>query len=108
MTTKKLIKIVKNFITNEELNVLNDWTLKNYQKPYFSNPHMNNDDIQTRFTTRHAYNRSEKYKNYKIKYPKEVYHIQKKLLTYLKLGDNSIAPWPSFTDGIVTTIAFTP
>ena len=108
MKNKKLIKIVKNFITIDQINVLNNWTLENYQKPYFSNPNMNSDKIQTRFTTRHAYNRNEEYQDYKIQYPKEVYDIQKKLLIYLKLSSNCIIPWPSFTDGIVTTIAFPP
>lgn len=105
---KKMIKVVKNFISDEEISILNDWTLNNYQKPYFSDPRMNKDDVQTRFTTRHSYSRIEEYKNYKVTYPNEVYDIQRRLISYLKLQSNSVAPWPSFTDGIVTTIAFSP
>lgn len=108
MNTKKLVKIVKNFISDNEVKVLNQWTFDNYHKPYFVDPKMNRDSVQTRFTTRHAYDRCEEYQDYKVQYPKEVYDIQKRLLTYLKLNNNSIAPWPSFTDGIVTTIAFSP
>lgn len=108
MNTKKLIKIVKNFITENEINVLNQWTLNHYNKPYFMNPKMNFDNEQTRFTTRHAYDRCKEYQNYKVKYPKEVYNIQNRLIDYLKVRQDSIAPWPSFTDGIVTTIAFPP
>ena len=104
----KLVKIVKNFITNEEIKVLNQWTLDNYKEPYFINPGMNKDNVQTRFTTRHAYARSEEYQDYKVKYPKEIYDIQKRLIDYLNVKNNSIAPWPSFTDGVVTTIAFPP
>jgi hypothetical protein len=69
---------------------------------------MNNDESQTRFTTRHSYGRCKEYQDYKVQYPKEVYDIQKRLLEYLKIKENTIAPWPSFTDGICTTIAFPP
>ena len=31
---------------------LNQWTLSHYNEPYFMNPGMNNDESQTRFTTR--------------------------------------------------------
>ena len=108
MNTKKLVKTVKNFLTEKEIKVLNDWTLNHYEEPYFMDPRMNKDDKQTRFTTRHAYSRCEEYRDYKVKYPKEVYDVQKRLINYLKVKQNSIAPWPSFTDGICTTIAFPP
>jgi hypothetical protein len=43
------------------------------------------------------------------------FSIQKKFMiykkdywNYLKIKENTIAPWPSFTDGICTTIAFPP
>lgn len=103
-----MIKLVKNFITDEEIDKLNEWTLDNYTQPYFINPQMNEDKFQTRFTTRHSYCRSKEYQNYKVKYPKESYNIQKRIFNHLKLEENDIAPWPSFTDGICTTIAFSP
>ena len=62
------IKIVKNFITDDEVKILNKWTSDHYKEPYFSDPVMNSDDHQTRFTTRHTYNRSKDYQNYIIKY----------------------------------------
>ena len=64
MNTKKLVKIVKNFLTDDEVEVLNQWTLDHYKKPYFMDPRMNEDNEQTRFTTRHAYGRIEKYRDY--------------------------------------------
>lgn len=108
MDTKKLVKIVKNFITDDEVKVLNQWTLNHYKKPYFMDPKMNHDDEQTRFTTRHAYGRIEEYQDYKVEYPKEVYDIQKRLISYLKVKKNIITPWPFFTDGVATEIAFPP
>lgn len=108
MENKKLIKIVKDFITNDEIKILNQWTLSNYTQPYFIDPRMNEDTFQTRFTTRHSYNRSKEYKNYKVQYPEEVYNIQKRLIDYLKIKNNSIAPWPFFTGGVCTTITFSP
>lgn len=105
---QKLIKVVKNFINDEEVKILSDWTLSHYKKPYFVDPRMNNDEVQTRFTTRHAYGRNKEYQNFKVDYPKEVFDIQNRLLEYLNLSKDSIIPFPSFTNGIVTTIAFPP
>ncbi len=87
MNKKKLVKVVKNFITDNEIDELNQWTLSKYNEPYFVNPRMNNDESQTRFTTRHSYGRCKEYQDYKVQYPKEVYDIQKKLLNYLKIKD---------------------
>jgi hypothetical protein len=108
MKNTKLTKIVNNFITEEEAEILSNWTLSNYEKPYFMNPRMNNDEVQTRFTTRHAHGRIEEYQDFKVKYPKEVYNIQKRIFEYLNLTQNNVIPFPSFTDGIVTTIGFSP
>ena len=109
MNKKKLVKVVKNFITDNEIDELNQWTLSNYEQPYFAYPPgINDDEFQTRFTTRHSYYRNKEYQDYKVQYPKEVYDIQKRLLNYLKIKDDTIVPWPSFTDGICTTIAFHP
>ena len=109
MNKRKLVKIVKDFITDDEVKILNQWTLDHYKNPYFMDPKMNSDKKQTRFTTRHAWSRSEEeYKDYKVEYPKEVYDIKKRLIEYLNVNEYNIAPWPSFTDGIVTTIAFPP
>ena len=104
----KCIKINKNFITYDEVKILNKWTSNHYKEPYFCDPTMNHDNHQTRFTTRHAYNRSKDYQNYIIKYPKEVYDIQKRLIEYIRVKEDQIIPFPSFNDGIVTTVAFSP
>jgi len=108
MKNKSLIKIIHNFITDEERKSLNKWTLNNYKSSCFMNPRMNNDTKQTRFTTRHAHYRENNFKDYKVKYPEESYSIQKRLFKYFNLDYRSIIPWPHFTDGIVTTIAFPP
>ena len=105
----KPVIIYKNFITEDEVKILNKWTLDHYKEPFFMKPTMNFGDHQTRFTTRHAPLRSnEDYWDYKIKYPKEVYDIQKKLFEFLKIDKEQIVPFPSFNDGIITTIAFPP
>lgn len=108
MKNSKLIKIVNNFITEDEIKILNDWTLFNYKEPYFIDPQMNDDETQTRYTTRHAYFRSKEYVNYKIKYPKECFDIQKRIFEYLELKKEDTIPFPMFTDGIVTTLGFPP
>ena len=101
-------KIVKNFITDDEVKTLNKWTSDHYKEPYFIDPEMNRDDHQTRFTTRHADLRSKDYQDYKIKYPKEVYEIQKRLIEFLNIDKKLIIPPPHFNDGIISTIAFSP
>jgi hypothetical protein len=108
MKNTKLVKIEPNFISEEESKVLSNWTSSNYDQPYFMNPKMNNDKVQTRFTTRHAHHRISEYQDFKVKYPKEVYNIQKRIFKYLNLTLNDIIPFPAFTDGIVTTFGFSP
>jgi hypothetical protein len=108
MSNLKFAKIVPEFITEEEAKILTDWTLSNYKEPYFMNPRMNNDKVQTRFTTRHSYGRIEEYQDFKVKYPKESYNIQERIYNYLNLNQSDIIPFPSFTDGIVTTVGFSP
>ena len=68
---------------------------------------MNFDDHQTRFTTR-LHISTEDYWDYKIKYPKKVYNIQKRLIKFLEIDKEQIVPSPYFDDGIVTTITFPP
>lgn len=105
----KLIKIVKNFISEKEAKILSNWTTNNYKKPYFIDPKMNNDVNQTRFTTRHANVREGlNHSNYKVKYPDQCYDIQNRIFTYLNLTKRNLLPFPFFTDGIVTTICFPP
>lgn len=108
MNKKKLVKVVKNFITDNEIDELNQWTLSHYNEPYFMDPGMNNDESQTRFTTRHSNFRCKEYQDYMVQYPKEVFHIQNRLFKYLNLFKDNIIPFPSFTNGVVTTIAFPP
>lgn len=102
------IKIVKNFITDDEVKILNKWTSDHYKEPYFIDPEMNYDNRQTRFTTRHVNLRSKDHWDYRIKYPKETYNIQKRLIEYLRIEKKQIPPLPYFEDGIATTIAFSP
>tara|TARA_Y100000004_G_C8956302_1_gene431038 strand:+ start:2450 stop:3064 length:615 start_codon:yes stop_codon:yes gene_type:complete len=108
MNAGKMVKVVKNFISNEEVKSLNQWTLKNYRNRYFINPKMDTYEKQTRFSTRQICDSGYPKFNDDIKYPKESYEIQKRLLEYLKLPNESIAPPPSFTDGISSCISFSP
>lgn len=102
------VKVVKNFLSNDELIGLNDWTLNNFKSEIFIDPKMNHDNEQTRYTTRHAYLRKNKNLSVQVNYPKESYIVQDKILKYLNLSSKNIAPSPYFVDGISTTISFSP
>ena len=47
-----MIKIFKNFLSLEECDELNSWTINHYSQPYFKNPNMDSYHKGTRFTTR--------------------------------------------------------
>jgi hypothetical protein len=102
------IKVIKNFLSNNEVNSLNEWTLNNFKSEIFIDPKMNHDNEQTRYTTRHTYLRKDNDSSVQVKYPKESYIVQNKILKYLNLSSKNIAPLPYFFDGISTTISFSP
>ena len=94
-----MIKILKNFISIDEANILNSWCLKNYTKEFFKDPCMDPFYPRTRLTTRGSGG-----KNYNINYPKESYIIQNRLIKTLNIKE-PLYPQP-FYNGIVNGIGF--
>lgn len=93
------VKIIKNFVYPDELNILNVWSLQNS----IDNPHWYNDanmDLhkeRTRLTTRFS-------NNHHINYPETSYDIQNRIVNLL--GLELCKKPPSFFDGIVNGIGF--
>ena len=100
------VKIVKNFVSKEELNVLNSWTLKNFKcnSHWYKDAGMDEFKEQTRFTTRLGNEVDHKREKITINYPQEAYNIQKRIKKFFRL-ENCKQP-PSFVDGIVNGIGF--
>jgi hypothetical protein len=92
-----MIKIVKDFLTEEERQSLLFWSLENYSKDYFGYVNMNPKKILTRRTTR-----SKKTSRDEIIYPTMAYKVQEKILKYFNILD--IQYPPNFKDGIVTGV----
>ena len=86
-----MIKIFKNFLSLEECDELNTWTINNYSQPYFTDPNMDSYHKGTRFTTRGE--------NKVINYPDKVYQIQDKIQSLLNI-QNPLYP-TAFYNGIV-------
>ena len=96
-----MIKILKNFLSENEIKSLNSWCMDNYTENFFSDPGMDLYYPRTRLTTRSC---KTSVQNIKINYPKESYEIQKRLKDNLNL-QNILYP-PPFCDGIVSGIGF--
>ncbi len=91
-------QIVKNFISDQEIQELNDWTNNNYKKSFFSNVSMG--IINTRLSTRFS-------KDDAFDYPEVSYQIKKRILEYLKTHHSIIKiDQPGYKDGIVNGIGF--
>jgi len=96
-----MIRILKNFLSNDEIKSLNNWCLNNYTENFFNGTTMDPRYPRSRLTTR-----SNGYNTKNINYPKESYQIQKKLLNALDIK-NPLYP-PPFCNGIVNGIGFEP
>lgn len=94
MSNKKMVKIFKNFLNEEDRYVLLEWAIDNYKKDFFVSPKMNPNLLDTRKTTR-SINANTK----KIIYPKNAYNIQKNIINYFNL--NNFKYPPVFKNGIV-------
>jgi hypothetical protein len=94
-----MVKILKNFISPEEVESLNSWCLKNYTKSFFRDPNMDRYHQRSRLTTRGC-----GLDNITINYPKESYNIQNKLIKELNIK-KPLYP-PPFYNGIVNGIGF--
>ena len=91
------IKIVKNFVNEEEFKELNLWTLNNYNSVYFTDANMG--VPSTRLTTRYAGEKTD------FNYPKGVYDIKNKIIKCLNLDNKYLSP-PIGKDSIVNGIGF--
>jgi hypothetical protein len=96
----KMIKIIKNFISNREKSILNKWALENYQKEFFYDPNMDPFNSGTRLTTRKPPNVTQDY----IEFPKVSYEIKSRIQKKLNI---IFAPHPNqFFNGIVCGVGF--
>ena len=117
-----LVKAYKDFITEDQKNILNQWTLDNYKTDYFMDPRMDSNGLRnTKLTTRFAnplinYNNPlidpDKHNhinfiassNPNFNYPDLVYDIQKSIVLTFGLKDFGLSPVGK--GGIITEISF--
>ena len=91
------VKVVKNFLTLEDVYELNSWALDSYRGPFFVPTDMDpgyGKYKPTRLTTR-----GFGLTNAPLEYPKKAYSIQDNIKQYLNI-DNPLFP-PPYKDGIV-------
>ena len=91
------IKIIKNFVNEEEFKELNLWTLNNYNSVYFTDANMGSPS--TRLTTRYAGEKID------FSYPKCAYNIKNKIIKCLNIDNKYLSP-PIGKDSIVNGIGF--
>lgn len=103
---KLYAQVVKNFLFEEEIPVLNEWTINNWKNPYFKDAGMDENNPFSRFTTRMETFEIAKESGFIIDYPKVCYNIQDRIKNFFGLHD---CPTPnSFYNGIVNGIGFSP
>lgn len=118
----KLVKAFKDFISPEERDILNNWTLNNYHNDYFIDPKMDSRHLErTKLTTRFANplvnygnplldSSSHDHINFVISsnpnfvYPEIVYKIQNRIVLSFEFEDFGLSPVGK--DGIITEISF--
>ena len=116
------VKAYKDFITEDQKDILNKWTLDNYQTDYFMDPRMDSNGLKnTKLTTRFAnplvnYNNPPldpnthdhinfiASSNPNFEYPSLVYEIQRSIILTFGLKDFGLSPVGK--DGIITEISF--
>lgn len=106
MMSKVYAKVVKNFLFSNEIEVLNKWSLSHWKEDYFKDACMDPFNDETRFTTRMGNDTIAKESGFLINYPEECYNIQERIKKFFRLH-NYQSP-PSFYDGIVNGIGFSP
>lgn len=106
MMSKIYAKVVSNFLFNEEILILNNWTLSNWNNQYFKDANMDPFNTGTRFTTRMHNSAVANESGVLIEYPEECYNIQNRIKDFFRLH-NFQSP-PSFYNGIVNGIGFSP
>lgn len=100
------VKIVKNFLFDDEIIKLNQWTLDNWRNSYFKDAHMDALHPGSRFTTRMSNDLVAKDTDVVINYPKECYNIRNRIKNFFNL--HTYDHPPSFYNGIVNGIGFSP
>ena len=100
------VKVIKNFVRRDELNILNIWTLQNFvdNPQWYTDAGMDLYKNKTRFTTRLANDVAHIKNGVYIDYPKTSYGIQNRIVDFFRL--QSCKKPPSFVDGIVNGIGF--
>ena len=100
----KRVRIVINFASKEEIDVLNKWSLKNLKaNPHqYMSPNMDYDDPGSRVTTRLENEIDHIDEEVFIEYPKVAYNIQDRIRAKFNLWNQDHPP--SFVDGIVNGI----
>jgi hypothetical protein len=119
----ELVKAFKDFITEEERDILNEWTLSNYKNDYFIDPKMDSRGLEkTKLTTRFANplvnygnplldSSSFDHINFVVSfnpnfnYPDFVYELQKRIALTFDFEDFGLSPVGK--EGIITEISFT-
>jgi hypothetical protein len=86
---------VRDFITEEEAQVLTDWVLQNHHESYFLNANMGGTRKTTRFSLEANFN-----------YPDEVIAIRQRVASLLSISEaENIKVRPPFKDGVVASYA---
>lgn len=92
------VKIIKDFLSEEEINDLNVWALNNYRGPFFVPP-TDMDSGYAKYRPTRLTTRGFGLTNAPLEYPNTAYKIQKRIKKLLKIED-CLYPSPYF-DGIV-------
>lgn len=100
----KKVRVIKEFISKKELDILNKWSLNNFRENphYYTSANMDYDDPGSRVTTRLANNIDHIDENVFINYPKVAYNIRDRIRAKFNLWNQDHPP--SFVDGIVNGI----
>lgn len=92
--------VLKNFLFDNEKEVLNQWTLKNCHRKYFEDAGMDPHNPGTRFTTRYPNDSIAP----DIDYPSAALDIKNRIIKYFHL--ESYRSPPSYSNGIVNGIGY--
>jgi hypothetical protein len=86
----KNYKILKNFLSEQECDLLNKWIIDNKDKPFFQNINMGGKRVSTRGSSL-------------VPFPEYAYLIQKRLIKRLNITNVEYAP---FYKGMISSYAF--
>lgn len=103
---KTYVKVIKKFISNQEIDLLNLWSINNFEKNrhQYHDPHMDDYHEETRFTTRLGNSEDHSKKEYQINYPQVAFDIQDRIIDLFRM--DGVKTPPSYFNGIVNGIGF--